>query len=164
MKHQFHKKAKYTTLILVSLLPFSEEVLADIEKKLSAVKTLSISDINSTLIKCKALAENGRQVINETRDFVSGTQQALTALEKNDTKAAFEILQDVSKKLAIIQANYPAPTLFTAEMEVDILDIESNADTVQKELKQVDDLLDDETLQSAFLSVPFYKRLKMQQL
>lgn len=153
MKHNLNKKAKCTALILVSSLPFSVEVLADVEKQ-SAVESLSI----------EVLAENTRQVINETRDFVSGTQQALIALEKNDTKMTLAILREVSKNLLVILDKNPALALVTAEIETDNLDIEGNANTAKKELKQIDDLLNDEKLQSAFLLVPFYKRLKMQQL
>ena len=153
MKHNLNKKAKCTALILVSSLPFSVEVLADVEKQ-SAVESLSI----------EVLADNIRQVINETRDFVSGTQQALIALEKNDAKMALAILREVSKNLLVILDKNPALALVTAEIETDNLDIEGNANTAKKELKQIDDLLNDEKLQSAFLLVPFYKRLKMQQL
>jgi len=87
MKHHFQKKAKYSALILASSLPFSAEVLADVEKKQIALESLSITDKN----------------------FSPSNQ---------------------------------------------------NVNPVKKELKQLDDLLNDETLQSAFLSVPFYKRLK----
>jgi hypothetical protein len=160
MKHHFQKKAKYTALILASSLPFSAEVLADVEKKQSAVESLSITDKNSSPSNHKVLAENSQQVINETRDFLFGTQQALIALEKNDFKAALAILQDLSKNLPVFLDKNPALTLVTAEMEADMLDIEGNANPVKKELKQIDDLLNDEKLQYAFLSVPFYKRLK----
>ena len=164
MKHHFHKNAKYTALILASSLPFSAEVLADVEKKQSAVESLLITDKNLSPSKHKVLAENSQQVINETRDFLSGIQQALIALEKNDAKAALAILQDLSKNLPVFLDKNPALALVTAEMEADILDIEGNANTIKKELTQIDDLLNDETMQSAFLLVPFYKRLKMQQL
>lgn len=135
MKHNLNKKAKCTALILVSSLPFSVEVLADVEKQ-SAVESLSI----------EVLAENTRQVINETRDFVSGTQQALIALEKNDTKMTLAILREVSKNLLVILDKNPALALVTAEIETDNLDIEGNANTAKKELKQIDDLLNDEKL------------------
>jgi hypothetical protein len=162
MKHHFQKKAKYTALILASSLPFSAEVLADVEKKQIALESLSITDKNCSLSKNNVLAENNQQVINETRDFLSSTQQALIALEKNDTKAALAILQDLTKNLPVFldKTSARALALVTAEMEADILDFEGNVNTVKKELKQIEDLLDDETLQQAFLSVPFYKRLK----
>jgi hypothetical protein len=163
MKHHFQKKAKYTALILASSLPFSAEVLADVEKKIG-VESLSITDKNLSPSKNNVSAEDSQQVvINETRDFLSGIQQALLALEKNDTKEALTILQDLSKNLPVFLDKNPTLALVTAEMEADTLYIEGNAKTVKKELKQINDLLNNETLQSAFLSVPFYKRLKMQQ-
>jgi len=135
---------------LVSSLPFSVDALADAEKKQSSsVTSLSIADKNSSVIKRKVLAEKNQQVVNEARDSVSGTQQALMALEKNDSKAALSILQDVSKKLAVILAKDPALALVTADMEADIFDYEGDANTVKKEIKQADDLLDHGKLQSA---------------
>jgi hypothetical protein len=164
MKHHFQKKAKYTALILASSLPFSAEVLADVEKKQSAVKLLSITDKNLSPSKNNVVEENSQQVINETKDFLFGIQQALIALEKNDTKAALAILQDLSSSLPVFLDKNPALAMVTAAMDADILVIEGNANPVKKDLKQIDELLNDETLQSAFLSVPFYKRLKMHQL
>jgi YfdX protein len=101
------------------------------------------------MIKRKLLAEKNQQVVNEARDSITGTQQALIALEKNDSKAALSILRDVSKKLAVILAKNPALNLVTADIEVDIIDFEGDADTVKKELKEADDLLDHGKLQSA---------------
>ena len=149
MKKNIHKMATYTALILVSSLPFSVDVLADAEKKQSSVTTLSIADKNSSAIKRKVLAEKSQEVVNEARDSISGTQQALIALEKNDTKAALSILKDVSKKLAVILDKNPALALVPADMEADIFDFEGDADTVKKEIKQADELLDHGKLQSA---------------
>jgi len=149
MKKNFHKMATYTALILVSSLPFSVDVLADAEKKQSSVTTLSIADKNSSAIKRKLLAEKSQEVVNEARDSISGTQQALIALEKNDTKAALSILKEVSKKLAVILDKNPALALVPADMKADIFDFEGDADTVKKEIKQADDLLDHGKLQSA---------------
>jgi hypothetical protein len=160
MKHHFQKKAKYTALILASSLPFSAEALAEVEKRQSAIELSPITYKNLSPSMHKVLAENNQQVINETRDFLSGTQQALIALEKNDAKAALAILQDLSKNLPVFLDKNPALTLVTAEMEADILNFEGNVNTAKKELKQIDDLLNDEALQPAFHSVPFYKRLK----
>lgn len=160
MKHHFQKKAKYTALILASSLPFSAEVLAEVEKKQSVVESLLITENNLSPSMHKVLAEDSQQVINETRDFLFGTQQALIALAKNDAKAALAILQDLSKNLPVFLDKNPALALVTAEMEADILDFEGDVNTVKKELKQIDDLLNDEVMQPAFLSVPFYKRLK----
>jgi hypothetical protein len=142
MKHHFHKLATYTALILVSSLPFSVEALADVEKKQNTDKSLSIADKNSSVVKRKVLTENNRKVINETRDFVSDTQHALIALEKNDTKAALAILQNVSKKLTVILNKNPVLASVTTEMETDNLDFESNTNAVKIKSKQADELLD----------------------
>ena len=149
MKKEIHKMATYTALILVSALPFSVDVLADTEKKQSSLTPLSITDKNSSAIKRKALAEKSQQVVNEARESISGTQQALIALEKNNTKAALAILQEISKKLAIILAKNPDLNLVAADVEADIFDFEGDANTVKKELKQADDLLSHGKLQSA---------------
>ena len=149
MKKEIHKMATYTALILVSALPFSVDVLADTEKKQSSLTPLSITDKNSSAIKRKALAEKSQQVVNEARESISGTQQALIALEKNNTKAALAILQEISKKLAIILAKNPDLNLVAADVEADIFDFEGDANTVKNELKQADDLLSHGKLQSA---------------
>ena len=141
--------ATYTALFLALLLPFSVDALADAKKKQSPVTTSSIADKNLSAIKRKVLTEKNREVVNEARNSISGTQQALIALEKNDTKAALSILQEVSKKLAIILAKNPDMALVPADMDVDILDFEGDADTIKKEIKQADDLLDHGKLQSA---------------
>jgi hypothetical protein len=156
MKHHFHKMAKFTTLILASSLPYSLEVLAETEKNQNAVKSLST--------KHKVLKENSQQIVKDTGEFLSDTQQALMALEKTADKAALEVLQEVSKNLADILENNITMASVIAEMEADIFNFEENSDTVKKEPKQIDELLYDETLQSAFLSIPFYKRLKLQRL
>lgn len=119
--------AKYTALILVSSLPLSVEVIADAEKKQNAVNSLSMAEKKSSTIKRKGLAQNNRKIIDETRGFVSGTQQALTALEKNDSKAAFAILQDISEKLAVILDEKPALASVTAEMEAEVLYFKGDA-------------------------------------
>ncbi|WP_031436696.1 YfdX family protein [Methylobacter tundripaludum] len=149
MKTHIHKLATYTALVLVSTLPFSVDVLADVEKKPSSVTSSSSTDKNSSAFKRKVLTEKNQQIVSEARDSVSGTQQALMNLEKNDPKAALAILQDVSKKLSIILAKNPDLALVSADIEADIFDFEGDAKAIKKELKQADDLLDSGKLQSA---------------
>ncbi|MFZ2171451.1 MAG: YfdX family protein [Methylococcaceae bacterium] len=149
MKTHIHKLATYTALVLVSTLPFSVDVLADVEKKQSSVTSSSSTDKSSSALKRKLLHEKNQQVVSEARDSVSGTQQALMDLEKNDSKAALAILQEVSKKLAIILAKNPDLALVSADIEADIFDFEGDANAIKKEIKQADDLLDSGKLQSA---------------
>jgi hypothetical protein len=149
MKNNFHKMVTYTALILVSSVLFSVDALADTKKKPSSVTSLSIPDKNTSAIKREAIAEKSQQIVNEARDSISGTQQALIALEKNDTKAALSILQDVSKKLAIVLAKNPDMALVPADIDADIFDFEGDAKTTKKAIKQAADLLEHGKLQSA---------------
>lgn len=143
MKKHFHKIATYTALVLISALSvtFPADVLADAENKQSTSK-LSIDNKTALATKRKILAEKNQQVITEARDSVLGTQQALMDLEKADTKAALSLLQDISKKLAIILAKNPGLALVPADIEADIFDFEGDANAIKKELKQADDFLD----------------------
>ena len=149
MKTHIHKLATYTALILVSTLTFSVDVLADVEKKQSSVTSPSSTHKNSSAFKRKVLNEKNQKIDIEAKDSVSGTQQALMDLEKNDPKAALAILQDVSKKLAIILAKNPDLALVSSDIVAEIFDYEGDAKAIKKELKQADDLLDSGKLQSA---------------
>ncbi len=149
MKTHIHKIATYTALILVSSLPFSVEAFAEVEKKQSSVTSLASADKSLSAIKHKMLAEKNLQIVNEARDSILGTQQALLDLEEKDTKAALSTLQEVSKKLADVLAKNPDLALVTADIDVDIFDFEGDAKAIKKELKQADDLLDSGKLQSA---------------
>ncbi|CAA9892847.1 conserved exported hypothetical protein [Candidatus Methylobacter favarea] len=149
MKKRFHKMAAYTALILFSSIPFTVDALEDVEKKLSPVASLVNKDKNSLTIRRKLLAEKSQLIVTEARDSITGTQQALIDLEKKDSKAALSLLQDVSKKLGVILEKNPSLRLVTADIEVDIIDFEGDGNTVKKEIKQADNLLDHGKLQDA---------------
>lgn len=149
MRTHIHKIVTYTALVLVSSLPFSVDAQAEIEKKQGSGTSVSSTDKNLSTIKPKVLAEKKQQIVNEARDSITGTQQALLDLENNDTKAALSTLQDVSKKLAVILAKKPDLDLVTADIDIDIFDFEGDAKTIKKELKQANDLLDSGKLQGA---------------
>lgn len=149
MKTHIHKIASYAALILVSTLTFSVDVLADVEKKQSSVTSPSSPHKNSSAFKRKVLNEKNQKIDSEAKDSVSGTQQALMDLEKNDPKAALVKLQDVSKKLAIVLAKNPDLALVSSDIIAEIFDYEGDANAIKKELKQADDLLDSGKLQSA---------------
>lgn len=148
MKKHFHKIATYTALVLISSFSLPVDVFADVEKKQNP-STLSSVDKITTITKSKILAEKEQQIVNEANEAVLGTQQALKALEKNDSKKAISILQTVSGKLDIILAKDPALALIPADIEVDISDFQGDAKTVEKAIDEADDLLDDGKLQGA---------------
>lgn len=149
MKTHIHKIATYTALIVVSSLPFSIDAFAEVEKKQSSVTLLANADKSSSAIKNKVLAEKNQQVVNEARESILGTQQALLALEKKDTKAALSKLQDVSKNLTTVLAKNPNLALITADVDADIFDFEGDANAIKTEIKQADNFLIGGKLQSA---------------
>lgn len=148
MKKHFHKIATYTALVLISSLSFPVNVLADAEKK-QPLSLLSSVDKSTSTTKNKILAEKEQQIVNEANEAVLGTQQALEALEKNDTKKAFFILQTVAGKLDIILAKQPALALIPADVKVDVSDFQGDAKTVEEARDRADDFLEDGNLQGA---------------
>lgn len=146
--HSIHKLAKYTALILVSALPVSFDALADAEKKQAAVTNVS-SGQSDPISKHKVLAEKIQTLINEAKGALSATRQALLSLENNDTKAAKVQLEDVLTKLDILLLEHPAMVLVPADVEVEVLDYEGDAKTLETAVKQADNLLDSGQLQSA---------------
>ena len=146
--HSIHKLASYTAFILVSALPLSFDVLADTEQKKSSANT--VSDTKSDQVnKQKIIAEKIQNLIKEAKGALSATQEALVSLEKNDAKSAKVLLEDVLTKLDILLVEHPAMVLVPADVTVDIFDYEGDAKSLQKTVKQADNLLDKGELQSA---------------
>ncbi|MGZ4957372.1 MAG: YfdX family protein [Methylobacter sp.] len=148
MKKHLNKIATYTALVLISSLSFPMDVLADTEKKQS-LSTLPNVDKSASATKRKILAEKEQKIVNEASEAMLGTQQALEALEKNDSKKALSILQTVSGKLDILLAKEPALALIPADIEIDAYDFEGDAKAVEKARDQADDFLEGGNLQGA---------------
>lgn len=148
MKKQLHKIATYTALVLISSLPFSMDALADPEKKQS-VTTVSSIDKSTSTTRRKILEEKERKIANEANEAMLGTQQALEALEKNDSKKAMSILQAVSGKLDILLAKDPSLALIPADLETDVIDFQGDAKAVEKVRDEADDFLEAGNLQGA---------------
>ncbi|AEF99439.1 YfdX family protein [Methylomonas methanica] len=146
--HTIHKLATYTALVLVSSLPLSFDALADAEKK--SQKAASVANHKTEAInKQKVLSEKIQSLINEAKGALSATQQALISLSNKDPKAARVLLQDVLTKLDILLVEHPAMVLVPADVEVDVVDYEGDAKTLEKQVKQADKLLDGGQLQGA---------------
>ncbi|MDD5412515.1 MAG: YfdX family protein [Methylobacter sp.] len=148
MKKYFHKIATYTALVLISSLSLPVDVFADAEKK-QTPSIFSTIDKSTAATKRKILAEKEQQIVDEANEAVLGTQQALKALEKNDSKKAISILRTVSGKLDIILAKNPALALIPADIEFDVSDFQGDAKTVEKAIGEADDLLGEGKLQDA---------------
>jgi YfdX protein len=146
--HSIHKLAKYTALILVSALPISFDALAEAERKQTTLISMTTSKTD-VINKQKLLAEKIQALINEAKDSLSATQQALISLDKNDPKGAKILLEDVLTKLDILLIKHPAMMLVPANVDVEVLDYEGDAQTLEQAVKQADDLLENGHLQSA---------------
>jgi len=152
MKNPIQKIAVNSALLLIATLPISLEVSAAEDKNPASLSALP-GETSVEFHKQKLLAEKNQQIINEAKDAVLGTQQALQALEKNDNAAALGVLQEVSKKLALILANSPALVSVTAGIEIDIVDFAGNASAVEQKVKQAGELLRHGKLQAGRMVV-----------
>ncbi|MGY6274919.1 YfdX family protein [Methylomonas sp. MgM2] len=146
--HSIHKLASYTAFILVSALPLSFDALADAEQKKSSPTTVT-NEKTDHVNKQKILAEKIQNLIREAKGALSATQQALVSLENNDAKGAKVLLEDALTKLDILLMEHPAMMLVPADVSVDVFDYEGDAKSLEKTVKQADDLLDKGRLQDA---------------
>lgn len=102
----------------------------------------------------KLLSEKQAQIEHEALESITGTQNALLALQKKDTKKAMKLLKEVSGKLDIVLTKYPDLNLIPAGVEADVNDFETNgkdadAKQIQKLLDQTVALLDKHKVQDA---------------
>jgi len=147
MKHPIYKIAVNSALLVLAAMPMAANVLAAEDKNQNSVSTVP-ADNSAQLHKLKLLAEHNQKIVNEAKEAVMGTQQALLDLEKNDNAAALTALQEVSKKLERILANSPASVLVSADIEVDVIDFKGSAQAVEQKVKQAADLLNHGKLQA----------------
>jgi len=148
MKKYLNKIATFTALVLISSLSSPVDVFADDEKK-QKPSALSIVDKSTSATTREILAEKEQKIVNEASEAVFGTQQALKALEKNESKKAISILQAVSGNLAIILTKNSALAFIPANVEADVYDFQGDAKTVEKARDEADDFLEDGDLQGA---------------
>jgi hypothetical protein len=97
----------------------------------------------------KLIEERHQKIEHEALIAITGTQNALIALHKNDAKQALVFLQEVSGKLDILLAKYPGLNLIPASLEVNVYDFDNDAKQVEKIIDAADDLLEDHKVQDA---------------
>jgi YfdX protein len=111
---------------------------------------LSASEPKESLAtKRKLLAERHQKIEHEALEAVTGTQNAIIALQKKDAKKAMALLQDVSGKLDIMLAKYPGLNLIPANVEADVFNFDGNSKQVQKRVDEADKLLKNHKVQDA---------------
>ena len=146
MNHNLNKSGQRLALILLTTSSFS----AFATGQSTLHPSILPNDSKPIAIdKIRTLAEQKQQIIKEAAESVTETQEALAVIEKNNPKRALAILQDVSSKLDIVLAKYPAMTLVLADIDTEIIEFEGNADEAQKAIATADDFLDDGKVQEA---------------
>lgn len=147
-RHTLKKTAAAVAIALTATIGFALTVPAATDTTPST--SLSTADSKETLAtKRKLLEERQQKVEHEALEAVTGTQNALIALQKKDTKKAMTLLQDVSGKLDILLAKYPGLNLIPANIEMDVIDFNGDSKQVEKLTNAADDLLEEHKVQEA---------------
>ena len=147
-KHSLKKTALATAITLVASMGSAISVSAATAAKPSTSSATPGSQ-ESQKTKRNLLEERQQKVVNEAFEAITGTQNALMALQKKDTKKAMTLLQDVSGKLDVLLAKYPGLNLIPANVEADIYEFDGTAKQVEKITDEADDLLEDHRVQAA---------------
>lgn len=147
-RHSLKKTALATAITLVASMGSAISVSAATAAKPSTSSATPGSQ-ESQKTKRNLLEERQQKVVNEAFEAITGTQNALMALQKKDTKKAMALLKDVSGKLDILLAKYPGLNLIPANVEADIYDFNGSAKQVEKLTDEADDLLEDHRVQAA---------------
>jgi hypothetical protein len=150
MKRQVLKKS---TLAAAIVLALSLDSVASVSAAMGGL-TLTNSMMSETKeapqeTKRKLLEERHQKVEHEALLAVTGTQNALTALNRNDTYKAVSFLQDVSEKLDTLLAKYPNLNLIPANIDSTVHDFDNDTKQVEKVIDTVEDLLEDNKVQDA---------------
>ncbi len=130
-----HKLKKTATVVAIALAASMGSALSVSAATATATPAVSASmaETNESLAtKRKLLEERQQKVEREAFEAITGTQNALMALQAKDTKKAVALLQDVSGKLDILLAKHPGLALIPANIEAEIFDFDSNSKHINK--------------------------------
>ncbi len=147
-RHPFQKTALAVAIALTTTIGSAMSVAAANNTALSASSAKDLSK-ESLATQRKLLSERHQKVEHEALAAITGTQHALMALKKDDTKQAMALLQDVSGKLDILLTKYPGLNLIPANIEANVYDFDNDAKQVEKIVDAADDLLGDHRVQDA---------------
>jgi len=150
MKNVLPKIAMYTASVIISSLPFTIDLAeADDKMKTQAIPLVTNHHTPKSDDRRKILAQKSQEITNEAYDVLSGTEQALSALLKSDSKKAAQLLQSVAEKLDILSAKNPEAAFIPADFSVTVEEFEGDEQTVKKLLNTIDDLFEDGKIQAA---------------
>jgi hypothetical protein len=103
----------------------------------------------SMATKRQVLDEKHRQIEYEAMSALTGTQNALLALKKNDRSRAIASLKEAAKQLNTLLAKYPHSNLIPALVDADLYEFDSDTSQVEQLLKTANELLADHRVQAA---------------
>ncbi|MEC4748643.1 YfdX family protein [Methylomicrobium sp. Wu6] len=138
--HKLKKSAATIVMVLTSAASIVQPVSAAQTTPAAAVSSATAGSKETQAAKRKLLGEKQVQIEHEALESITGTQNALLALQKQDGKKAMALLKEVSGKLGIVLAKYPALKLIPANVEADVEDFATSDHGT--DVKQVQNLLD----------------------
>ncbi|OYV16559.1 MAG: YfdX protein [Methylococcaceae bacterium NSM2-1] len=147
-RHTLKKTAAAVAIALTATIGFALTV-PDATDTTSSTSLSTAASKETLETKRKLLEERQQKVEHEALEAVTGTQNALIALQKKDIKKAMTLLQDVSGKLDILLAKYPGLNLIPANIEMDVIDFNGDSKQVEKLTNAADDLLENHKVQEA---------------
>jgi hypothetical protein len=147
-RHTFQKTALAVAIALTATLGSAISVSAATGTAPAAVSS-TVEPKETEETTRKLIEERHQKIEHEALIAITGTQNALIALHKNDAKQALVFLQEVSGKLDILLAKYPGLNLIPASLEVNVYDFDNDAKQVEKIIDAADDLLEDHKVQDA---------------
>jgi hypothetical protein len=147
-RHTFQKTTLAVAIALTATLGSAISVSAATGTAPAAVSS-TVQPKETEETTRKLIEERHQKIEHEALIAITGTQNALIALHKNDAKQALVFLQEVSGKLDILLAKYPGLNLIPANLEVNVYDFDNDAKQVEKIIDAADDLLEDHKVQDA---------------
>lgn len=127
-------------------------VFASSPLALAADKTAEVAaDTNTSVEAAKQdqTAEKRKKILQEATQAIRETQNALKALDENNSELAIEALESATGKLQIILAREPSLALAPSDVSVVTYDVLASIDDVRILRDQAEDALEEGRLQDA---------------
>lgn len=117
--------------------------------KIAATPAAASKDVH---VKKAATLETGKRRQSLVEEAIVANDNILNAisfLEKKDTKQAIKLLEEADGKLNVILARDPKLKLAAIGVRTSIIDLEASTDTIQKIVKEAESALDKGEIQAA---------------
>jgi hypothetical protein len=138
-----------TTVVFLAALFGSISVASAAFSPAPSATLFSPKAKESLATKRQILDEKHQQIEYEAISALTGTQNALMALKKDDRKLAIALLKEATKQLNMLLAKYPHSNLIPALVDADLYEFDSDTNQVEKLLNTANELLEDHRVQAA---------------